>query len=363
MSSLVNLFKTIFPGNGSKAGASAGAKKSAKTPDSSPSGAHAGDHADAIHEGFDTLENSEGYEQMDEQQRSQARERIAMNEAAPRQEKRGDPEELKAQGAHDEDVQALQRLQERRNRRTAVSGAKKTGSDTSDDNIAEKDRAGIPAQEPARAKALMMARTSFYRDGMRSALALVLLTGLMLLLSIVLNIYQFARSQNVVREYFSVSQDGRLTPIVPMDAPFLSDAQLLAWASNAVSQAFTMDAGNYRMRSNEIKAFFTDYGFQQYVRALEDSGQIDAMVQNNLILTATPLATPVISGKGMSGTGALMWRIQMPLLITYRTMGKGASIKQHVTLTVMRRPLSESPFGVGISQFITSPLSSSELVQ
>lgn len=228
------------------------------------------------------------------------------------------------------------------------------------------DKGTGPEEDTIKVKSgldVMVLRTKFYRDGMRGTLTLCITLSVALLVSGTLNAYQFIRAQNIEREYFSVGTDGRMTPLVPLNAPYMNDAQLIAWASEAARQSFTMDAGNYRQRAGEIKAYYTDYGFQQYQKALKDSGQIEAILRDNLIMTAAPLAVPVIVARGYTTGNAAIWRVRMPLRVTYQTQGKGGSIGLLVTMVLIRRPISESPFGVGISQFVTGPLSSNEVVQ
>lgn len=229
------------------------------------------------------------------------------------------------------------------------------------------DESTDPADDlrPAKVKPgeLVTVRNEFYQDGYRKNLAIILFLTVALIISALLNVYQVVRAQSVEREYFSVSATGQLTPLVPLNAKFLSNEQLLAWATKAAVTSFTFDAGNYRERFNEISEYYTPYGFDQYKAAMQASGQIDQVVAESLIVTAVPLAVPVIVADGQLKTGEAVWRVRLPIQISYRTAGKSSSVSRLITMVIMRRSLSESPFGVGVTQFISRPISSSELTQ
>ncbi len=81
-------------------------------------------------------------------------------------------------------------------------------------------------------------KDDFYRDGFIKALAFffVLLLALMLLISI--TVYLAITKPEPV--YFATDTEWRVLPPVPLDQPYLSDADLLQWVASVLQQCSHM---------------------------------------------------------------------------------------------------------------------------
>lgn len=220
-----------------------------------------------------------------------------------------------------------------------------------------------PAEDidrPLSGYAVVEQRNSFYRDGFRYVVGALLLVTFALFGSLLLNGFQWYSAKDVKRDYFTVDAEGRLTPIIPLNAPFKTREQILNWASEAVTSAYTMDAANYVQRGEEISRYFTTDGFNEYVQAMNTSGTIELIKKETLIATAVPLAVPSVINEG-EVNGTYMWRVRVPIRVQYQTQGKGTTQNLMVTVVIQRLPTETTKYGVGISQFVSRPTQNNEI--
>jgi len=192
-------------------------------------------------------------------------------------------------------------------------------------------------------------RNEFYRDKFRLMATMMPILVITLLISIALNVILATRKPE--RDYFSVDQVGRITPIVALTEPYVTDAYLLTWVGETVARAYSFDAQNMQRQIGDLQPEFTPDGYTQYVESLQASGILEFVRKNLMIVSATPRGTPVITRKGQLG-GAAIWQVQIPMLVVYRSSTKVAEKNLVVQLTVVRRQTIEAAKGIGISQFI-----------
>jgi intracellular multiplication protein IcmL len=195
-------------------------------------------------------------------------------------------------------------------------------------------------------------RNEFYRDHFRQlVIATPLLAGA-LLASVGLNMFQFSRP--AVNHYFAIDADGRLVPIKSLREPFVTEAKLLNWVVEKATRAYRMDPQNYKAQVSEMSGDFTIEGYAQYVESLKSSGMIDFMTKNLLVSSAIPTGAPLIVERNLTPDGVYYWRVQVPVLVEYRSATKQAQKKRIIEVVVVRRPTVESPQGIGISQFVAN---------
>lgn len=203
---------------------------------------------------------------------------------------------------------------------------------------------------PARSgRDVVMLRNEFYRDKFRMLATTFPIISFALVVSLVLNVILVSRKAE--RDYFSVDQAGRIVPIVALSEPYVTDSYLLNWVGETVARAYSFDAQNMKRQIGDLQPEFTPDGYNQYVDSLQSSGILDFVKKNLLIVSATPRGIPVITRTG-AVAGAMIWQVQIPMLVQYRSNTKSAEKHLMVQLTVVRRQTIESPKGIGISQFI-----------
>lgn len=195
-------------------------------------------------------------------------------------------------------------------------------------------------------------RNAFYRDGQRKTLLILLVS---LVLNAMLGVLLFyLMTHPPAPKYFATSINGRITPLFPLDEPNQSDSAVLQWANQAAIAAYTYNFVNYREELQASSGFFTSEGWTQFLEALQESNNLDAVKAKKLIVSAVATRAPVILQKGVLN-GRFSWRIQMPVLVTYQSASEFTQQNNVVTMLVMRVSTLNSPRGIGIAQFVVGP--------
>ncbi len=199
-------------------------------------------------------------------------------------------------------------------------------------------------------------RNNFYRDGQRKIIVVLLLSMLVNVSLIFMLVYILTNPPKP--SYFATSINGRITPLYPLDAPNQSDSSVLQWANQAAIAAFTYNFVNYRSELQASSGFFTAEGWDQFLQALKDSNNLEAVKVKKLIVTAVATSAPVILQKGILN-GVYAWRVQMPVLVTYQSASEFSQQNNVVTMLITRVSTLNSPRGIGISQFVVGPATAS----
>jgi intracellular multiplication protein IcmL len=197
-------------------------------------------------------------------------------------------------------------------------------------------------------------RNTFYRDGQRK-LILVLLVS-MLGNFLLAGVLAYLLTHPPLPKYFATSINGRITPLFPLNEPNQSDPAVLQWANTAAIAAFSFNFVNYKSELQASSAFFTPEGWDQFLAALTQSNNLDAVIAKKLIVSAVATRAPIILQKGILN-GKYAWRVQMPILVTYQSASDFFQQNNVVTMLITRIPTLNSPRGIGISQFVVAPAS------
>ncbi len=195
-------------------------------------------------------------------------------------------------------------------------------------------------------------RNKFYHDGQRKMIVVLLVSMLVNFVLAWMLIYLVTHPP--APKYFATSINGRITPLYPLDEPNQSDSAVLQWANQAAIAAFTYNFVNYRTELQASSGFFTAEGWDQFLTALQQSNNLDAVKAKKLIVSAVATKAPIILQKGVLN-GRFAWRVQMPLLITYQSASEFSQQNNVVTLLITRVSTLNSPRGIGISQFVVGP--------
>lgn len=200
-------------------------------------------------------------------------------------------------------------------------------------------------------------RNKFYRDGQRK-IVLVLLVSLIanLVLAFILG---YIVTHPPAPKYFATSINGRITPLFPLNEPNQSDSAVLQWANQAAIAAFTYNFVNYRSELQAASGFFTAEGWSQFLAALEESNNLDAVRAKKLVVSAVATRAPIILQKGILNN-RYSWRVQMPILVIYQSASEFSQQNNVVTMLITRVSTLNSPRGIGIAQFVVGPATGEE---
>lgn len=201
--------------------------------------------------------------------------------------------------------------------------------------------------EPKDALNLVYLRNEFYRDNFRRLVWLLLAS---ILLNIALGIgVIYTGSKTPGNYFFATTEIGQLIPLYPTTQPVVSNSTILSWVSDNVPKIYQLDFINYRTQLNQLQGYFTPTGWQAFVSAY--APQLKNLVDQKLVMSATPTDVPVITGGGVFD-GVYKWQVQMPLVINLQQGNTQTTQKVLLTLVVERVNNVSAHQLLGISQII-----------
>lgn len=197
-------------------------------------------------------------------------------------------------------------------------------------------------------------RNNFYKDGQRKVIFILLLSLVANLVFGGMLVYMVSHPPEP--KYFATSINGRITPLFALNEPNQSDSAVLQWANQAAIAAYTYNFVDYRSELQASSGFFTAEGWTQFLTALKDSNNLDAVRAKKLIVSAVATRAPIILQKGILN-GRYSWRVQMPILVTFQSASEFSQQNNVVTMLITRISTLNSPRGIGIAQFVVGPAS------
>lgn len=188
-------------------------------------------------------------------------------------------------------------------------------------------------------------QNQFYRSNnprLHRLLWLMVIVNLLLVGVLVYFVVRPART-----DYFA-STDGKNTPLISLEAPIVSQAALLQWASQAAITVYTYDFLRYRQSFAAAEQHFTPDGWTQFQNS--NKKNLAEVQKKKLRVTAVATGAPVITDQGPL-MGHYVWRISIPLLVTYESPNTKKQQSLLVNMLVMRIDTRTNYKGIAISQF------------
>jgi len=193
---------------------------------------------------------------------------------------------------------------------------------------------------------LVQLRSNFYRDNYRRAVIALLL---MILVNIVLLstlIYKFTHPRPP--QYFATTTEGKILPLYALSQPMASDAEILQWSTEAVRSLYNYSFVNWRGQLQKASENFTPRGWQAFQDQLKASRNLETVVADRLVVSATPTAAPVIIDQQIIN-GRYSWKVKLPMLISY-VGGRNFQQPVEVVMLISRVPVLNTPKGYSIVQ-------------
>lgn len=200
------------------------------------------------------------------------------------------------------------------------------------------------------AVATELSRNAFARERYEFLLRIIFVLFGLLALSLAANVFYGMRETKM--RYFAVNPEGAVTEIQALDRPIQSVTQVRSWATDAIATSLTMSFANYQQQLADSRLLFTDPGWRSFENALKGSRILDTIITQQLVTSVVPEGAPVVKAQGVTDGGRYGWIIELPIVVTYESTSNKQSAKYLVTATVMRRPETENPSGLGIAQML-----------
>lgn len=205
---------------------------------------------------------------------------------------------------------------------------------------------------------MVQTRNDFYRDNYRRVIGALVLAVLVIVG--LAATFAYVIMNPPPPRYIAVNPDGRVIPLKPLAEPNMTSSALLQWANTAAIAAYTYSFVNYRGELQAASEFFTPDGWQGFLDALKTTGNLDAVIQEKLIVSAVATQAPIILQEGVL-SGVYSWKIQFAMLVTYQSASRVAQQPVVVTMLIQRVSPLSSARGIGIAQFVVSSGSGSPI--
>lgn len=158
--------------------------------------------------------------------------------------------------------------------------------------------------------------------------------------------------------YILTNAEGKVFPQVPLSQPNHDDQFIVDWTIDAVTRLYSFDFVNFRQQFQEAQKNMTAVGWKSFEEAMKVSGNFNAVVGNRYVTTAVPTGPGRVTKKG-DINGRHAWKVEFPMLISYRSSSRDAQGRLRVTnqplsmsVTVIRQPVFLNEQGLGIRAIV-----------
>jgi intracellular multiplication protein IcmL len=193
-------------------------------------------------------------------------------------------------------------------------------------------------------------RNAFYRDGYRMLLkiSLIQIVVIGLLLMTIVGLFSTIRTRSI---YFATTSDGRIINIVPLNEPYLSPAQVIAWTAATAQNVMRFGYHDYRERLQQVSNAFTQTGWVSFNKALKEASFLEAVQARKLVVTMDINAAPEIQN-AFEQNGVYTWYVQFPVTIRFDGNQPPQSINTMLRLQIVRVSTLQNPDGISIEQWV-----------
>lgn len=152
--------------------------------------------------------------------------------------------------------------------------------------------------------------------------------------------------------YFAATPDLRVIELAPLSQPVLTDDRIIQWVNYSVVQSLSLDFAHWKEQLGNVRKLYFPKSFDAFVIALKESGILEKIVKEKLVVTAVTDTSPIITNKGEIA-GKYTWKLSFPIKLSFEG-GTGVLNTQtlDVTILVQRADTRIYPQGVAIKQVV-----------
>ena len=139
--------------------------------------------------------------------------------------------------------------------------------------------------------------------------------------------------------------------LVALSKPIVTTAALLDWAREAAVMCYNYDFFNAKAQiAKVIGLYFTGDGGEMFRKAIADD--LKTVEAKSIIVTAIARGMPILLEQGYL-LGNWIWKVQVPLGVSYQSASEIKRQNLIVTMMVMNVPTTTNPKAIGITQFFS----------
>src|SRR5258708_4081062 len=98
----------------------------------------------------------------------------------------------------------------------------------------------------------------------------------------------------------------------PLTQSQLSDPEVLSWGRKSMEEIYSYSFENAKQVLSRVQRYFTTEGYDSYIKALEESKNLEAMQEKKLAVIATSTGDGTVTKKGVVN-GIYTWEIEIPM--------------------------------------------------
>ncbi len=198
-------------------------------------------------------------------------------------------------------------------------------------------------------------RNAFYRDGYRLMLRISIIQGLVIVL-LGMALVAMLVMMDTRYVYFATTADGRIINIVPLNEPFRSRGDVVAWTAGTAQKVMRFGYHDFRQRLQEASTSFTPTGWESFTKAMKEARILETVEARRLVVTMDIEAAPEIKSSFVRD-GVYTWYMQFPVMIKFEGAEAPGSIHAMLILQVVRVSTLQNPDGINIEQWVAKPIS------
>jgi intracellular multiplication protein IcmL len=199
--------------------------------------------------------------------------------------------------------------------------------------------------------ATVMNRNAFYRDGYRMLMRISIIQTFVIVF-LVAGLISLLLTMQTKQVYFATTADGRIINIVPLNEPYRSQAEVVAWAAATAQNVMRFGYHDYRDRLQQISGNFTATGWESFTKALKESNIIEAVEARKLVVTMDINSAPEITNASARG-GVYSWDLKFPVTIKFDGNEPPQPISTLLYLRIVRVSTLQNPDGISVEQWVT----------
>jgi intracellular multiplication protein IcmL len=189
---------------------------------------------------------------------------------------------------------------------------------------------------------------NFYRDAYRRTIKWVSIMAIVCaVLATVLVWMTYDPKQPL---YYAAVTTGEVVPLHALSEPVVTDEFIAQWSALTTRLIYNLNFSTYQQQLSQVQDRFTPTGWDKMMAALKNSGLIDELVNNKLIVTSVVTGQPVILGR-LIIHGRYTWRVQMKLLVTFTSASAATNRSLVVTMNVQRVSTLSAANGIQVVDF------------
>lgn len=199
----------------------------------------------------------------------------------------------------------------------------------------------------------VLTRNAFYRDGYRLLLRISILQGVVILL-LVATLVSMVLTVDTRYIYFATTSDGRIINIVPLNEPYRSRGEVVAWSARKVQDVMRFGYNDFRQRLQDSSASFTPTGWESFTKAMKEARILEAVEARRLTVSMQIGSAPEVKSAGEKN-GVYSWLLQVPVVIKFDGESAPQDMMANLILQVVRVSTLQNPDGISIEQWIAMP--------